>query len=946
MVEIKRNINRTVSFSYDGITLPYAFVKIEKVAENSNYYCLWITEEKFHLFNIKTKEYALKINTNRESKTFCKIVYYSNSTRSFVAYRSDKEYVYLLFEDGEYENYAFKSIGKEINGIRAVKGHNNKWMYYNVHKKRFTFDINKGLLLCDDEELVPLFNLKYYTIYKVDLYYKLIFFDIKKHKIYHSDKIEYFEDTENNRVIGKLFNRNIYALFKNTNLITPIGYFNSKPRYVDVRNIFIAKKLNSYVIIDGNREISNSQWTEDYFIFHNDYVLNRSARGIWKLYSFNDGKEICTNWINIRYDSKNFCIIADTDKQKDRIITENDINDLSNLLLEKSKKVLVPLQQYEKDKRKIECSVTESPKQGKERQKEEYTNQYNNLPQCVDYISFVQYIQISNNGYIQSSRTRKMLSFNNHICWVIQDKHAIAISRYIKTKAHKVIYYKENICSEIFNVQFELTGFIKTNKNNINEMNDLLIEVAKNMIVKEKEHTQFNDIKTCNIDNKEGLFENKRGNSNMVVTKPKHYDEKMINGEIIDVKDEITFYFDRTPYVMKRGDIWDKSSVFWRRQFINKGDLIVILLDDSSKVFIENNATFYEIKGEGKDCRFNQDFNPTNRAIRDNNKRILLFQSKNGSISLLDEVFCVGYDIRTDEKCEKNVGRKIIVFKLRSLSNQVFHEDNNAGKTEDISQELKPIDKKDCINNKIEENITQIECSSSIEINDCLTTDAINEENMKGNDIDVFAHLRKLYLTMSNLKELGLKINDDIVNEINRLEEKLIKEDLLPSITSKITDVLSPIEQEITLVINYIPNQPIKFGICRDHLTETVIKANLLEVKCEDDEQIKERTLHTKTARSNLRITLPNGKVIVHSTAVESLIEFINYVGVEKAQRVGLIRCKIPLISQHIDKKYGDRQKLIGNGLYLMTCTSTEAKKKDIENIASFYNMKVRVEII
>ena len=41
-----------------------------------------------------------------------------------------------------------------------------------------------------------------------------------------------------------------------------------------------------------------------------------------------------------------------------------------------------------------------------------------------------------------------------------------------------------------------------------------------------------------------------------------------------------------------------------------------------------------------------------------------------------------------------------------------------------------------------------------------------------------------------------------------------------------------------------------------------------------------------------------------------------------------------------------NRQKLIGNGLYLMTCTSTEAKKEDIEKIASFYDINVNVEII
>jgi hypothetical protein len=103
---------------------------------------------------------------------------------------------------------------------------------------------------------------------------------------------------------------------------------------------------------------------------------------------------------------------------------------------------------------------------------------------------------------------------------------------------------------------------------------------------------------------------------------------------------------------------------------------------------------------------------------------------------------------------------------------------------------------------------------------------------------------------------------------------------------------------------------------------------------------------HSKSARSNLRITLPNGRIIKHSTAVESLIEFILYVGIEKVEKVGLVRCKVPLISQNIDRKYRDRQKFIGNRRYLMTCTSTLAKKEDIEEIARYYNLNVKVEII
>lgn len=1162
MVEIIKNTNNTLTFVCDGYILPCNLLKVEKVADNSNYYCLWINEKEFYLFNVQNKKHALKINTYTTAKKFCKIEFYSNDSKTFVAYRSDKDYAYILFENGDYENIVFKYVGNEYNGIRPVKVHNDRWGYYNVFKRGFLYDISKGMFLEENEELVQCYNTNCYSIYKKGLYYRFVLFDTNTHKTYYSDKIEYLEETyDNNKIIGKIYGKNIYTLLNKKNPTLPIGYYTSKPRYIAEKNCFTAKRINSFVVISNNKEISNCQWIEDTFVFNNSYILNRTTTGIWKLYRFSDGSEICTDWTNIRFDSDLECIVADTDKGKNQIVGNSDIEKFSKILLEKSKscfEYITPkvIQQKENE---IIVEVTNTKPQSVNKSDIPNVNRYNELPSNIDFIAFIEHIKISQDGYVLSSRAHKMLSVNNHICWIIQDKHIVIISRFLNTKSHKIIYYQEGVESDIFNkksekkflqtnititngedslyealsnyeyipqketkynvasnylpnavdycifvndLYYDSSGefeFVQTQNNaeelplqtfvcwNIKKEQSILIskyignnqhqivyrkmnnigllfsrrncnqfiktrinittesalirkvnniarqgiidgdEITKHQIQHQEEEQNLPNIhycifvqdlqinskgrfeyllnetvakdsvfcwvvesrkkivisKNCDIKNHEVLhiIKNNEGliysrirlnevlhikmndvtkqniiskinkivgtiyrEHNQQMYKLKTEMNKKTNVKKFEYADCLNnidtnrisrFYFDDIAYEMKANDIWNEPDVFIRRQFVQKRNLIAILLDSTSKAFIENSTIFYEIIGEGKDYRFNQDFNPVNRAIRDNDRRILLFyKSKDGQIRFLEEVVCVGYVFKTDENCEKNVGRKIIVFKLCSSNEKVLHGEYNTAKDEEISK------------TPILEKVAQIECNSSNETNDSFTTNSINEDNMKEKDIDVFAHLRKLYLTMSNLKELGLKINDDIVNEINRLEEKVVKEELLPSIASKITDTLSPIEREITLVVNYIPNEPIKFGICREHLADTV-NVNLLEVECkEDEEQNKERTLHTKSAKSNLRITLPNGRIISHSTAVESLIEFILYIGAEKAQRVGLVRCKMPLISQYKDTKYGNRQKLIGNGLYLMTCTSTEAKKEDIEKIASFYDINVNVEII
>ena len=83
-----------------------------------------------------------------------------------------------------------------------------------------------------------------------------------------------------------------------------------------------------------------------------------------------------------------------------------------------------------------------------------------------------------------------------------------------------------------------------------------------------------------------------------------------------------------------------------------------------------------------------------------------------------------------------------------------------------------------------------------------------------------------------------------------------------------------------------------------------------------------------------------------YASATDSLIEFTQYVGVGKVRSLMLIRCKVPMISNTINKKYGSRQKSIVLVCYVMIWTSTEDKKKDIEAISEVYNLDVKVEIV
>lgn len=56
------------------------------------------------------------------------------------------------------------------------------------------------------------------------------------------------------------------------------------------------------------------------------------------------------------------------------------------------------------------------------------------------------------------------------------------------------------------------------------------------------------------------------------------------------------------------------------------------------------------------------------------------------------------------------------------------------------------------------------------------------------------SRLSKLYQTMENLKELGLSINEDLIQEANELEEEIIKKEILPVLSKTIEPALQPVK--------------------------------------------------------------------------------------------------------------------------------------------------------
>ncbi len=160
--------------------------------------------------------------------------------------------------------------------------------------------------------------------------------------------------------------------------------------------------------------------------------------------------------------------------------------------------------------------------------------------------------------------------------------------------------------------------------------------------------------------------------------------------------------------------------------------------------------------------------------------------------------------------------------------------------------------------------------------------------------------LQKLYSTIQNLKELGLELGNDLLKQTSELEQEIIKKEILPVVSEKIEPIISQIQRELVLVVDYVPNEPLSVRISRKrNFTDQMETIEIVpDPKVDHNIGTIKRNSRSKSAKTNLRVTLPNGKVIENHFAYETLQEVVMLAGVEKVRTIGVIQCGVPINSK------------------------------------------------
>ena len=200
---------------------------------------------------------------------------------------------------------------------------------------------------------------------------------------------------------------------------------------------------------------------------------------------------------------------------------------------------------------------------------------------------------------------------------------------------------------------------------------------------------------------------------------------------------------------------------------------------------------------------------------------------------------------------------------------------------------------------------------------------------------------------IANARELGIELGKDVYKQTDKLEEEIIKKEILPVIKEQIEPTLRQIERDLTLVVDYVPDVSVRVRLSREGGIYN--KEDFVELT--PDPQAEHGTRKggkniKRAPKSAVRVVRKDRSVIQENSAAATLVSAITEANPIKVRELGIICCKVPLVSTTKDEKYAKTQVEVSPGLYVITHSNNKMKKDYLEQISKALGLGWKVEIL
>lgn len=190
--------------------------------------------------------------------------------------------------------------------------------------------------------------------------------------------------------------------------------------------------------------------------------------------------------------------------------------------------------------------------------------------------------------------------------------------------------------------------------------------------------------------------------------------------------------------------------------------------------------------------------------------------------------------------------------------------------------------------------------------------------------------LVKMYEALDLLKQLGLTISPEQINTLKEAEDKYVKEEIIPALTASLEPLIEKLHNDFALKVIYKNGEGLTI---------------------EQYEQKPRIAIHAQPRKRSankfiLKVTFPNGEVVCDRKVSNTLQKVVEYAGVKNVARLDIPILGDQLVSRKKTEnpRYMAAQYDLGDGWYLMTCSTTDVKFEQIKFISSKLGLGLKLE--
>lgn len=217
----------------------------------------------------------------------------------------------------------------------------------------------------------------------------------------------------------------------------------------------------------------------------------------------------------------------------------------------------------------------------------------------------------------------------------------------------------------------------------------------------------------------------------------------------------------------------------------------------------------------------------------------------------------------------------------------------------------------------------------------------------------VLETLKEDYSLRASLKRKHLKVQDELEDEIDDLEQSLITSKIIPELEQYAKTLFEDLECEVYLVVKKDTSGNIE--ICDD--SGCVMTQPIQNVP---SQQVPSTTVQTTTSSSTILITSQNiqdvkgrdiritvnGKVFQENNAIQTFIEALKFIGLKEVAKVGIICAGYNLVDSRQRLDGGKRWQQQEGNKWVYVYFSNETKVNYLMQIADYLNLSIKIEAI